>query len=79
MPGFTLIYQPDGLNESIKTRTERLVDASFKIQYISKTDKMMLLFRDGNHYPYEIIQLKQQIIIVEGKVYGLDVATDKEF
>lgn len=79
MPGFTLVYQHEGLDEGISSRTEWLVNSSFKLQFISKTDKMMLLFRDGNHYPYEIIENEKEIIIVEGKIYGLDVATDKAF
>ena len=79
MPGFTLIYQQNGLDEGISKRTDRLVDSSFKLQFISKTDKMLLLFRDGNHYPYQIIETKKEIIIIEGKVYGLDVNTDKDF
>jgi hypothetical protein len=64
MPGFTLIYQHNGLDEGISKRTERLVDSSFKLQFISKTENMFLLFRDGNHYPYEIIETDEEIIIV---------------
>ncbi len=79
MPGFTLIYQHNGLDKGVSARTERLVNSSFKLQFISKTDKMLLLFRDGNHYPYEIIETKNEIIIVEGRIYELDVSIDKEF
>ncbi len=79
MPGFTLIYQFDGLNESIKKRTDRLVEASFKIQYISKTDEMLLLFRDGNQYPYEIIETKEHIAVIEGRIYGINISEDKYF
>lgn len=79
MPGFTLIYQHNGLSESVKGRASRLVDASFKIDYISKTDKLLLLFRDGNHYPYEIIDTEQFIAIVEGKIYDLIDYNDQTF
>ncbi len=79
MPGFTLIYQPDGLSESIVNRANRLVEASFKINFISKTDDLILLFRDGNHYPYEIIETNHYIAIVEGKIYDIANYADKTF
>ena len=79
MPGFTLIYQHQGLDKGVLNRAERLVNSSFSLQFISKTDKMMILFRDGNHYPYQIIENEKEIIIVEGKIYRVDVSTDKGF
>ena len=79
MPGFTLIYQQNGLTESIKNRANRLVEASFKVDYISKSDQLIILFKDGNHYPYEIVKTRQYIIIVEGKIYDIDHVNNKEF
>lgn len=79
MPGFTLIYQHEGLDKGISARTERLVNSSFKLQFISKTEKMLLLFRDGNHYPYDIIETENEIIIIEGNIFGIDVANNNEF
>ena len=79
MAGFTLIYQHNGLDKGIADRAEKLVESSFKIQFISKTEKLLFLFREGNHYPYEIIETGNCIIVIEGKVYSLDVGTDKEF
>jgi asparagine synthase (glutamine-hydrolysing) len=79
MPGFSLIYQNGGLDEGIKERTERLVKSSFKIQFITRTDELMVLFRDGNHYPYKILETKKYIVILEGKVYGIDPFKDKVF
>lgn len=79
MPGFTLIYQQNGLSDSVKSRAERLVDATFKIEFISRTNKFMLLFRDGNHYPYEIIETDQYIAIVEGKIYDFPDTIDINF
>jgi len=79
MPGFTLVYQHEGLDEGIKKRAERLVNSSFKIQFISKTEKMMLIFRDGNHYPYQILETENEIIIVEGRMYEVEPETDTTF
>jgi len=79
MPGFTLIYQHNGLDKGITDRAEKLVGSSFKMQFVSKTEKLLLLFREGNHYPYEIIETRDSIIVVEGKVYTLDVRKDKGF
>lgn len=79
MPGFTLIYQPEGLTESVKDRAERLVQSSFKIDFISRTDQMILLFRDGNHYPYEVIEIERYVVIVEGEIYDIEDYSDKTF
>jgi asparagine synthase (glutamine-hydrolysing) len=79
MPGFTLIYQQHGLDKGIKDRTERLVRSSFKVQYITKTEELIILFRDGNHYPYEIFETNNYILILEGVFYGLDPMNDKNF
>jgi asparagine synthase (glutamine-hydrolysing) len=79
MPGFTLIYKHSGLTESVKTRAEKLVKASFKIDFIIKTKNLIILFRDGNHYPYEIIEREDFIAIVEGRIYDIDNLKDKQF
>lgn len=79
MAGFTLIYQHEGLSESVRNRAERLVNASFKIDLISKSENLFLLFRDGNHYPYEIIENNDFIAIIEGKIYDLDAYGKKTF
>jgi len=79
MPGFTLIYQKDGLDESIAKRTDRLVKASFKIQYIIKKEDLIVLFRDGNQYPFRVIETGRYIILVEGKIYNTDPEHDKVF
>ncbi len=79
MPGFTLIYQKDGLDKNIKQRTERLVNASFKIHYIIRTDDLIVLFRDGNQYPYQVFRSGSEIILIEGKIYNIDPEQDRTF
>jgi len=79
MPGFTLIYQKDGLDESIVKRTERLVEASFKIQYVINKEDLIVLFRDGNQYPFQVIRAGRHIILVEGKIYNINPEEDKDF
>lgn len=79
MPGFTLIYQKDGLDESIKKRTDRLVEVSFKIHYIIRTMDLIILFRDGNQYPYQVIKTGNYIILIEGKIYNIDAENDISF
>jgi len=74
-----LIYKHNGLTESVKERAENLVKASFKIDFIIKTTNLMILFRDGNHYPYEIIEANDYIVIVEGRIYDLENLKDKQF
>lgn len=79
MPGFTLIYQQGGLTDSVKTRAVRLVESAFKIEFISKTDVLLVLFKDGNQYPYEIFDTDQYIAIIEGRIYSIDIFKNKEF
>ena len=79
MPGFSLIYQYGGLDDGITNRIEKLEKASFRIQIISKTKNFVLLFREGNHYPYHLIETKKFILIVEGCIYGIDPEKDEEF
>jgi asparagine synthase (glutamine-hydrolysing) len=79
MPGFTLIYKQDGIDEALANRAERLVNSNFKVQYISKKEKMIILFKDGINYPYEVIERAGYIVLVEGKIYGIDPSTDKLF
>ncbi|MEJ2595575.1 MAG: hypothetical protein P8100_10740 [bacterium] len=79
MPGFTLIYQYGGLDEGIRRRIEKLEKASFRVQMISNTQSMVLLFREGNHYPYQILKRKEYILIIEGMLLGIDPAKDDSF
>ncbi len=39
----------------------------------------MILFRDGNNYPYEIYETNSYILILEGRIYGIDPLNDSEF
>lgn len=79
MPGFTLIYKQDGIDEALSKRAERLVNSNFKVQYISKKEKMVILFKDGINYPYEVIERGGYIVLVEGKIYGIKPSADKSF
>lgn len=79
MPGFSFIYQHDGLDPAVPERTERLVQSSFKVQYITKKDHLIILFKDGINYPYQIIEKENYIILIEGKIYGINVAEEKLF
>jgi len=79
MPGFTLLYQENGLDESIRKRVSSLVDASFKINYFLKNKELVILFRDGNQYPYQVIKNEDFIILIEGKIYDTDPEQDKDF
>ena len=79
MPGFTIIYQKDGLDESIVKRTNRLVEASFRIQYIINKEDLIVLFRDGNQYPFQVIKSGRHIILIEGKIYNINAVHDKDF
>jgi asparagine synthase (glutamine-hydrolysing) len=79
MPGFTLIYKQNGIDDALAKRAARLVNSNFKVQYISKQEKLIILFKDGNNYPYEVIETGKYIVLVEGKIYGINPATDKYF
>ncbi|HEY9115264.1 MAG TPA: asparagine synthase-related protein, partial [Bacteroidales bacterium] len=79
MPGFTLIYKQEGIDEALANRAERLVNSSFKVQYISKKKKLIILFKDGINYPYEVIEKSKYIVLIEGKIYGMKPSIDKNF
>lgn len=79
MPGFTLIYNHDGIDDALAKRAARLVNSSFKVQYISKNENLIILFKDGINYPYEILENKKYIALVEGRIYGLNPVSDKDF
>ncbi len=79
MPGFTLIYQYGGLDEGIRRRIEKLEKASFRVQMISNTKSLVLLFREGNHYPYQILEREEYILIIEGMLFGTDPVKDNSF
>ena len=79
MPGFTLIYKQDGIDDALAKRAERLVNSNFKVQYISKKKKLIILFKDGINYPYEVIEKRKYIVLIEGKMYGIKPTADKIF
>lgn len=79
MPGFTLIYKQDGIDDALAKRAERLVNSNFKVQYISKKKKLIILFKDGINYPYEVIEKRKYIVLIEGKMYGVKPSADKNF
>lgn len=79
MAGITLIYQQGQLNSSFLKRTETVIEKMPHVSVLLKEKEFILLNKSKENYPVNLIEQRDYVLFIEGKIYGVDVIKDVIF
>jgi len=79
MPGITLIYQQDQIDTSFLKRTEAAIEKLPEVIILLREKQFLILKKGKENYPVCLIEQPDYMLLVEGKIYGLDILKDEVF
>ena len=79
MAGITLLYRQEKLESSLLQKIEGKLGKSEDVSILHREDKFVLLQKKIEDYPVREVNHQDYTLIVEGKIYGVDVLNDGDF
>jgi len=79
MAGITLLYQHEQIAPAFLKKIENELNEKRDLSILLREKEFILLKKAKENYPVHITNHQDYTLIIEGKIYGVDMLSDKDF